>query len=163
MIYALGIRHVGESTARDLADHFGRMASLMAADETQLLEVRDVGEVVAQSILRFFGEAHNRAVIDELRAAAVDWHDGEPKRKVTQGKVSGKTFVITGTLPTLSRDAAKALILTHGGKVSGSVSKKTDYVIVGSDAGSKLAKAEELGIALLDEPGLLTLLDAPSQ
>jgi DNA ligase (NAD+) len=163
VIYALGIRQVGESTARDLADHFGRMASLMTAEEAQLLEVPDVGGVVAQSIRRFFGEAHNRAVIDELRAAAVDWHDGEPRRKVTQGKAAGRTFVITGALPTLSRDAAKALILAHGGKVSGSVSKKTDYVVVGADAGSKLAKAEELGIALLDEPGLLSLLQAPSQ
>lgn len=163
VIHALGIRHVGESTARDLADHFGRMDSLMSADEAQLLEVQDVGGVVAQSLLRFFGEAHNRAVIESLRAAGVEWHDGEPKRKVTEGKAVGKNFVITGTLPTLSRDDAKALILAHGGKVSGSVSKKTDYVVVGAEAGSKLVKAEELGIALLDEPGLLNLLQSPAE
>jgi DNA ligase (NAD+) len=158
VIYALGIRHVGESTARDLADHFGRMDALMNADEASLLGVRDVGPVVAASILRFFAEPHNREVVEALSQAKETWHEGEPRPAIVEGSAAGKTFVITGTLPTLSRDAAKALIESHGGKVSGSVSKKTGYVVAGADPGSKLAKAEELGVAVIDEAGLLRLL-----
>jgi len=159
VIYALGIRHVGESTARDLADHFGRMSALMDADEAALLRVRDVGPVVAASVLRFFAEPHNREVVEKLNRAKESWEEGEPRPAAAEGNAAGKTFVITGTLPTLSRDAAKALIERHGGKVSGSVSKKTSYVVAGADPGSKLVKAEELGVAVIDEAGLLGLLE----
>jgi DNA ligase (NAD+) len=157
-IFALGIRNVGEATARDLARHFGSIDVLMEADAARLLQVPDVGPVVAQSIAGFFGEAHNREVIEQLRAAGVSWEEGAPAA-TPSGVASGKTFVLTGTLPTMSRDEAKALIEARGGKVSGSVSKKTDYVVAGAEAGSKLAKAEELGVAVLDEDGLLRLLD----
>lgn len=158
VIYALGIRHVGETTARDLADHYGRMTDLMAADEASLLGVRDVGPVVAASILRFFAEAHNRDVVEKLGRAKETWQEGDPRPAAKEGSEVGKTFVITGTLPSLSRDEAKALILAHGGKVSGSVSKKTDYVVAGTEPGSKLTKAEELGVSIIDEAGLLRLL-----
>ncbi len=156
-VFALGIRHVGEATARDLADHFGSLDALIAADEAALLEVPDVGPVVAASIARFFAEPHNRDVIAQLRAAGVHWPEG-PRRARAAGALAGLTLVLTGTLPTLSRDDAKALIEAAGGKVAGSVSKKTDYVVAGADAGSKLAKAEELGVAVVDETGLRALL-----
>ncbi|NMG31729.1 NAD-dependent DNA ligase LigA [Aromatoleum evansii] len=157
-IFALGIRNVGEATAKDLARHFGSLDALMDATPESLLAVPDVGPVVAQSIAGFFAEAHNREVIEQLRAAGVKWEEGEPAAPVA-GSASGKVFVLTGTLPTMSRDEAKALIEAHGGKVSGSVSKKTDYVVAGAEAGSKLAKAEELGVAILDEDGLRHLLE----
>lgn len=157
-IFALGIRNVGEATARDLARHFGSLDAVMEADADRLLQVPDVGPVVAESIAGFFGEAHNREVIEQLRAAGVSWEEGAPA-VAPSGLASGKTFVLTGTLPTMSRDDAKALIESHGGKVSGSVSKKTDYVVAGAEAGSKLAKAEELGVAIVDEDGLLRLLE----
>ncbi|MCC4117789.1 NAD-dependent DNA ligase LigA [Aromatoleum toluclasticum] len=157
-IFALGIRNVGEATAKDLARHFGSLDALMDAAPERLVEVPDVGPVVAQSIAGFFAEAHNREVIEQLRAAEVTWEEGEPAAPVT-GSASGKVFVLTGTLPTMGRDEAKALIEAHGGKVSGSVSKKTDYVVAGEEAGSKLAKAEELGVAILDEDGLRRLLE----
>ncbi|MBD5805371.1 DNA ligase [Azoarcus sp. Aa7] len=157
-IFALGVRNVGEATAKDLARHFGSLDALMDATPEQLLEVRDVGPVVAQSIAGFIAEAHNREVIEQLRAAGVTWEEGAPAAPVA-GSASGKVFVLTGTLPTMSRDEAKALIEAHGGKVSGSVSKKTDYVVAGSEAGSKLVKAEELGVAVLDEDGLQRLLE----
>jgi DNA ligase (NAD+) len=158
-IYALGIRHVGEATARDLANHFGSLDALMNASEQALTEANDVGPVLAASIARFFAEPHNRESVEQLRAAGVHWTEGPPR--VTQtatGPLHGLTFVLTGTLPTMSRDDAKGLIEEGGGKVSGSVSKKTDYVVAGADAGSKLAKAEELGIAVLDEAGLRKLI-----
>lgn len=160
VIYALGIRHVGESTARDLADHYGRMSDLLAADEASLACVRDVGPIVAASISRFFAEAHNREVVAALREAGVHWPEGDPRPAIIEGKAVGKTFVITGTLPSLSRDEAKVLIQNHGGKVSGSVSKKTDYLVTGADPGSKLVKAEELGVTVIDEAALLRLLDS---
>jgi DNA ligase (NAD+) len=156
-IFALGIRHVGEATARDLALHFGTMDALVAADENALLEVNDVGPVLAASIASFFAEPHNREGIEQLRAAGVRWPEGAPRARV-QGPLAGLTVVLTGTLPTLSRDDAKALVEAAGGKVAGSVSKKTNYVIAGADAGGKLAKAQELGIAVLDEDGLRALL-----
>jgi DNA ligase (NAD+) len=158
-IFALGIRHVGESTARDLAGHFGNLDALMAADEAQLLEVPDVGPVVAASIAHFFAEPHNREVIERLRAAGIRWQDGAPKRR-EQGPLAGKTLVLTGTLPTWTRDEAKAKIEAAGGKVTGSVSKKTDYVVAGEEAGSKLAKAQELGVRVIDEQTLKELLGA---
>ncbi|MBR0565221.1 NAD-dependent DNA ligase LigA [Azoarcus sp. L1K30] len=157
-IFALGIRNVGEATARDLALHFGSLDAVMAADADRLQQVPDVGPVVAKCIVDFFAEAHNREVIEQLRAAGVRWEEGAPA-PIAAGAHAGKTFVLTGTLPTMTRDEAKALIESHGGKVAGSVSKKTDYVVAGADAGSKLAKAESLGIDIIDEAGLLALLD----
>lgn len=162
-VFALGIRHVGEQTAKDLARHFGTLAALMEADEEALLAVPDVGPVVAASIVAFFKEPHNRAVIDALGKAHA-WQDGEARPVVAAaGPLAGKTLVLTGSLPTLTRDEAKGLIEAAGGKAAGSVSKKTDYVVAGSEAGSKLAKAEELGIAILDEAGLLALLKAKGE
>ena len=158
-IFALGIRHVGESTARDLASHFGSMDALMAADEAALLDVPDVGPVVAQSIARFFAQAHNREVIEQLRAAGVTFAEGPAARPLaSSGAVAGKIFVLTGTLPTLSREQASEMILAAGGKVSGSVSKKTDYVVAGAEAGSKLDKAQALGVKIIDEADLQRLL-----
>ncbi len=160
-IYALGIRHVGEATAKELAVHFGQMDSVMAASEEQLLEVADIGPVVAHSILQFFADPLNRELVAQLRAAGVHWQEHEQAQKVVK-PMQGKTFVLTGTLPNLTRDAAAELIEAAGGKVAGSVSKKTSYVVAGEEAGSKLAKAEELGIAILDEDGLIQLLKKAS-
>ena len=157
-IFALGIRHVGESTARDLARHFGALDRLLAADEAALLQVNDVGPIVATSILRFLGQPHNREVIDQLRAAGVDWPESEGAAPVAAGPLAGKTLVLTGTLPTLSRDEASAMIVAAGGKVSASVSKKTDFVVAGAEAGSKLDKAAALGVQIIDEQALRQLL-----
>jgi DNA ligase (NAD+) len=157
-IYALGIRNVGEATAKDLARHFGRMERLIEADLDALQQVPDVGPVVANSIVQFFSEPHNREVIASLRAAGVHWPEGDGQNAAAGGPLLGKTLVLTGTLPTLSREEAKALIEAAGGKVSGSVSKKTDYVVAGAEAGSKLDKAYSLGVAVIDEPTLNTLL-----
>ncbi len=156
-IFALGMRNVGEATAKDLAKHFGSLDALMQADTEKLLQVNDVGPVVAESITNFFSEAHNLSVINALIDAGIRWPETEGKQQ-SVGKLSGKTLVLTGTLPTMSRDSAKELIEAAGGKVSGSVSKKTDYVVAGAEAGSKLDKAQELGIIILDETGLLELL-----
>src|SRR5487761_2485097 len=156
-IYALGIRHVGEATARDLAQHFGALAPLQAASEAELLEVRDVGPVLAESIRDFFAEGHNRQVIAALQGAGVRWDEHAPRR-AGPAPLAGKTFVLTGTLPRLTRDEAKALLEEAGASVTGSVSKKTDYVVAGADAGSKLARAQELGVAILDEDGMHALL-----
>jgi DNA ligase (NAD+) len=149
-IFALGIRNVGEATAKDLARFFGNLDALMAADLDRLQLVPDVGPVVAASIARFFAEPHNVEVIEQLRAAGVSWPEGAPAASVSSS-ISGKTFVLTGTLPALSRDEAKDMIEALGGKVAGSVSKKTDYVVAGAEAGSKLDKAQTLGITILDE------------
>ena len=157
-IFSLGIRQVGEATARDLARHFGALDALMDADETQLAQVHDVGPVVAASIARFFRQPHNREVIMQLRAAGVRWDEAAPQVAVTSS-LSGKTFVLTGTLPGLSRDRAKEMLEAKGAKVAGSVSKKTDYVVAGADAGSKLARAQELGLVVLDEEALIRLLE----
>ncbi|MFT3821790.1 MAG: NAD-dependent DNA ligase LigA [Rubrivivax sp.] len=159
-IYALGIRHVGEATARDLARHFGALDRVMDATVDQLLQVPDVGPVVAQSIRTFFEQPHNREVVEQLRAAGVRWdeHEGSEAANAVPLPLTGKTLVLTGTLPTLTRDDAKALIEAAGGKVAGSVSKKTFAVVAGEEAGSKLDKARELGITVLDEAGLHTLL-----
>ncbi|HEX5638725.1 MAG TPA: helix-hairpin-helix domain-containing protein, partial [Burkholderiaceae bacterium] len=157
-IYALGIRHVGESTARDLARHFGALEPLEQATEPELLAVPDVGPVVASAIARFFAEPHNREVIAQLRAAGVHWKDSAPQRAAA-GPLVGKTFVLTGTLPTWTRDEAKGRIEAAGGKVAGSVSGKTDYVVAGEEAGSKLDKARALGVAVIDEAALRRLLE----
>ncbi|HYW58720.1 MAG TPA: NAD-dependent DNA ligase LigA [Polaromonas sp.] len=158
-LFGLGIRHVGEATAKELARHFGKLDAVIAASEAQLLEVSDVGPIVAKSIRTFFDQEHNREVVEQLRACGVTWTEGEPAARAPQ-PFSGKTFVITGTLPTLSRDEAKDLVEAAGGKVAGSVSKKTDYVVAGTEAGSKLTKAQELGVAVIDEAQLLALLDS---
>ncbi|TXG87787.1 MAG: NAD-dependent DNA ligase LigA [Rhodocyclaceae bacterium] len=156
-IFALGIRNVGEATAKDLARAFGSLDRLLAADEAALTQVPDVGPIVARCIVEFLAEEHNRQVIDELRAAGVQWEEGEPQTAVS-GAFAGKTFVLTGTLPSLAREEAKALIEAQGGKVAGSVSKKTDYVVAGAEAGSKLDKALALGVPVLDEAQLLEKL-----
>jgi DNA ligase (NAD+) len=157
-VYALGIRHVGEATAKDLALHFGDLDPLIAADEGALLEVNDVGPVLAQSIVRFFAEAHNRQVIDALRQSGVHWPRRPPRAAKSAGRLAGRAFVLTGTLPSMTRDEAQARIEAQGGKVAGSVSKKTDYVVAGATAGSKLVRAQELGVEILDESALLKLL-----
>jgi DNA ligase (NAD+) len=159
-IYALGIRNVGEATARDLARHFGSLEPLKAATQADLQQVQDVGPVVAESMWRFFSEAHNVQVIEALQACGVKWKENEPAPPKGEGPFAGKTFVLTGTLPTLSRDAARSLIESLGGKVSGSVSKKTHYVVAGAESGSKLDRATELGVAVLDESQLLALANA---
>ena len=159
-LYALGIRHVGEATAKDLARHFGSLDSVMAASVEQLLEVDDVGPVVAQSIRTFFEQPHNREVVAQLRAAGIVWDEHDGRADLTPKPLAGLSFVLTGTLATLGREEAKALIEAAGGKVAGSVSKKTSYVVAGAEAGGKLDKARELGVALLDEDGLRALLPA---
>ena len=156
-IYALGIRNVGESTAKDLSAHFGTLQALLDAPSETLLEVNDVGPIVAESILQFFSEPHNRQVIDSMRMLGINWPEHAGKQQAT-GLLQGKVLVLTGTLLTMSRDDAKAMIEAAGGKVSGSVSKKTDYVVAGSDAGSKLETAQTLGVTVLDEAGLKALL-----
>jgi DNA ligase (NAD+) len=154
-IFGLGIRHVGESTAKDLAKHFGDIHALMDAQMDELLMVNDVGPVVADSIMSFMSEPHNREVIEQLLASGIEFQKEE---RTTTVDLSGKTFVLTGTLPTLSRDQAKELLEAAGAKVAGSVSQKTSFVVAGSEAGSKLDKATELGIPILDEVALLKLL-----
>jgi DNA ligase (NAD+) len=148
---------VGEATAKDLARHFGGIDALMAAGEGVLQQVPDVGPVVAQSVAQFFAEPHNREVIAQLVAAGVHWEEGAGS-PISTSPISGKIFVLTGTLPSLTRDEAKERIEALGGKVSGSVSKKTDYVVAGAEAGSKLAKAQELGVVVLDEIQLKEML-----
>jgi DNA ligase (NAD+) len=157
-IYALGIRHVGEATAKELAAHFGNIDGLLQASEEQLLEVADIGPVVARSLLAFFADPLNRELVEQLRAAGIHWPENLPAAGGSKFLL-GKTFVLTGSLPTLTRDAAAAMIEAAGGKVTGSVSKKTSYVVAGAEAGSKLTKAEELNIPILDEDGLRTLLE----
>ena len=157
-IFALGIRNVGEATAKDLARHFGNLDTLMAADMDRLQQVPDVGPVVAASIARFFAEPHNIEVIEQLRAGGVSWPEGVPSA-AANSPIAGKTFVLTGALPTLTRDEAKDMIEALGGKVAGSVSKKTDYVVAGAEAGSKLDKAQALGVTILDEMQFRGLLE----
>ncbi|MFO1282188.1 MAG: NAD-dependent DNA ligase LigA [Burkholderiales bacterium] len=156
-VYALGIRQVGEATARDLARHFGSLDRLVGADEAALTTVPDVGPVVARSIASFFAEQHNRAVVERLREAGVRWTETDGAAP-TAGPLAGLTLVLTGTLPTLTRDEAKAMIEAAGGKAAGSVSKKTAYVVAGEEAGGKLEKARELGIPVVDEDGLKALV-----
>jgi DNA ligase (NAD+) len=156
-VFGLGIRHVGEATAKALARHFGTLDAIMTAKEEELLEVSDVGPIVAKSLRTFFDQPHNLEVVEQLRACGVTWQEGPPAF-VAPKPLAGKTFVITGTLPSLSRDEAKDRVEAAGGKVAGSVSKKTDYVVAGAEAGSKLLKAQELGVAVIDEAALLQML-----
>lgn len=157
-LFGLGIRHVGEATAKELARHFGKLNAIMDASPEELLQVSDIGPIVAESLHTFFAQAHNREVIKDLRDCGVCWTEGEPAPVVSK-PLAGKTFVITGTLPSLSRDEARNLIEAAGGKVAGSVSKKTSFVVAGSEAGSKLERAVELGLAVLNEQDLRGLLD----
>ncbi len=159
LLFALGIRDVGESTAKTLARHFGALDPLMAADQATLITVPDVGPIVAARIAHFFAEAHNREVIAALRANGVHWTEGEPQR-AADGPLAGKTVVLTGGLASMSRDEAGAKLEALGAKVSGSVSKKTGIVVAGEAAGSKLAKATELGLEIWDEAKLLAFLQA---
>ena len=158
LIYALGIRNVGEQTAKDLARHLGSMDALLQADVSTLMQVPDVGPVVADSIVAFFAEVHNREVLARMQAAGVHWQDMPAQQAA--GPLMGKSVVLTGTLPNLSRDDAKTLIEAAGGKVSGSVSAKTHWVVAGEAAGSKLEKAQSLGIAILDEAEFLKRLQS---
>jgi DNA ligase (NAD+) len=174
-LFGLGIRHVGESTAKDLAKHFGNLDAIMNASAEELLQVNDVGPVVAQSLHGFFAEPHNREVVEQLRACGITWPEsaGTKGTKDTNtapigefgggsnvGPFAGKTVVLTGTLPTLSRDDAKDKLEAAGAEVSGSVSKKTDFVVAGAEAGSKLDKAVELGVKVIDEAEMLRMLSA---
>lgn len=156
-IYGLGIRNVGEATAKDLSLHFGHLQALLDADTEALLQVNDVGPIVAESILQFLSESHNREVIESMRKLGVHWPENAGKQQAT-GALVGKVFVLTGTLPQLSRDEAQALIEAAGGKVTSSVSKKTHYVVAGAEAGSKLEKALALNVAVIDEAALMQLL-----
>ena len=158
-IFGLGIRHVGEATAKELARHFGKLDAIMDAPIDALLQVSDVGPIVAISLRTFFDQPHNREVVEQLRACGVTWQETEPAPKAFM-PLSGKTFVITGTLPNLSRDEAKEQVEAAGGKVAGSVSRKTDYLVAGADAGSKLVKAQALDVVVIDEAALLVLLAA---
>src|SRR5437016_13598535 len=151
VIYGLGIRFVGERTAQFLAEHFGSLDAIMQASAEELEEVNEVGPRIAESIVEFFSDPHNRKLVDDLRKAGLTL-TGKKKEKGT--KLAGKTFVLTGTLERHTRDEAKRMIEDAGGRVSGSVSKKTDYVVAGSDAGSKLDKARELGVSVIGEEDL---------
>jgi DNA ligase (NAD+) len=155
VLLGLGIRHVGERTAQALAQEFGSMEALMAASEEELTRVNDIGPKVAATVREFFSNERNLALVERLRGFGLTF---TAERKVRGTALEGKTFVLTGTLPTLTRDEAKERIEAAGGKVSGSVSKKTSYVVAGEEAGSKLEKAQQLGVAVLDEAALLAML-----
>jgi DNA ligase (NAD+) len=159
-LYGLGIRDVGESTAATLATHFGTLEALQQADLPTIQQAPDVGPVVAAHIRHFFDQEHNREVVEDLRRQGVQWPAMEARAAATQGALVGKTFVITGTLASMSRDQAAERITALGGKVSGSVSKKTAYLVAGTEAGSKLTKAQELGVPVLDEAAFLKLLES---
>jgi DNA ligase (NAD+) len=156
-VFGLGIRHVGEATAKELVRHFGKLDAIMDATVDQLLQVPDVGPIVANSIRTFFDQAHNREVVEQLRACGLTWTEGEASAGASL-PLTGQTYVLTGTLPSLSRDQAKDMLEALGAKVAGSVSKKTHGVVAGAEAGSKLDKARELGIPVLDEAALLAMV-----
>ncbi len=157
-LFALGIREVGEATAASLASHFGSLPAIESAPVDDLTKVADVGPIVAQRVRSFFDEQHNVDVVRRLQDSGVHWADSDPMTVANDGALSGKVFVITGTLPTMTRDQAKSLIIQQGGKVTGSVSSKTDFLVAGEKAGSKLSKAQQLEIQILDEAALLELL-----
>jgi len=157
-LYALGIREVGEATAANLASYFGSLPAVRDATVDDLTRVPDVGPVVARRVRNFFQEQHNLDVIDRMQSLGVHWSDSAPMKIAENGPLSGKTFVITGTLPSMTRDEAKSLIQNEGGKVTGSVSSKTDFLVAGEQAGSKLAKAQKLEVPVLDEDGLRKII-----
>jgi DNA ligase (NAD+) len=160
-LLALGIRHVGEATAQLLAQHFGDLDPLLSASQEEISAIEGIGPVIAESVARTLADPRNAGEIAALRALGLRWPTSAPRARgsAVEGPLAGKTFVLTGTLPTLTRSEAKARIQAAGGKVTGSVSKKTHYVVAGSEAGSKLDAARELAIPVLDEAGLLALLD----
>jgi DNA ligase (NAD+) len=160
LVYALGIRHVGERTAAILANHFGSLAKLAAASVEELSQIVEIGEVVAAAIAEWFAQPRNQKLLEKLQAAGVLMEVASPVGRRVARVFEGKQFVLTGTLPTLKRDEAKAYIETRGGRVTGSVSKKTDFLVAGEDAGSKLTKAQELGTPVIDEGELLRLGEA---
>ena len=151
LLFGLGIFHVGAGVAKALARAFPTVDDLFAASVDQLAEVEDVGEVIAESVTQWFGDDRNRKLMERLRAAGLNLNSSLYAAASAIGPFSGKTFVLTGTLPTMSREQASAKIESLGGKVSSSVSKKTDYVLAGEEAGSKLEKAQKLGVKILDE------------
>ena len=157
-LYALGIREVGEATAAALASYFGKLDAIIAASEEDLVAVSDVGPIVALRIRAFFDETHNLDVIKALQEYGVHWEESEPQRNPSDGPLAGKTFVLTGTMSSMTRDEAKQKIQACGGKVTGSVSKKTSFIVNGEKPGSKLQKAQNLGVETLDESALVALL-----
>jgi DNA ligase (NAD+) len=160
VLLGLGIRHVGERTAQALAEHFGNIDDIIAADIDTLTAINDIGPKVAETIHEFFLNERNLALVQRLKKVGLTM---SAEKRVRGTTLEGLTFVLTGTLPTLTRDAAKERIESAGGHVSGTVSKKTNYVVAGEEAGSKLDKAQSLGVPILDEPGLLALLEAPAK
>ena len=156
-VFSLGIHSVGETTAQTLANHFSTLENIIKADEEKLLEVADVGPIVAENLLTFFKQKHNKEVVEQLLAVGINWPKIK-KKAMDEQPLVGKTFVVTGTLETMGRNDAKSALQDLGAKVSGSVSKKTDYVVVGENAGSKATKATDLGITILDETALIKLL-----
>jgi DNA ligase (NAD+) len=158
LLFGLGIREVGEATALALARHFGSLDRLMSADAASIEQVPDVGPIVAAHVAAFFGSDEHRRVIKTLQHQGVHWPDLPPAAPTAADPLAGKTFVLTGTLATLTREQAQEALVARGAKVSASVSKKTSYVVAGAEAGSKLAKARELNVAVLDEAELLKLL-----
>lgn len=161
-LYALGITQVGETTAQVLAQHFGTLEGLMTADADSLQGVADVGPIVARSIRTFFDQSHNSEQVERLRQLGVHWPEHQPDKGFTSQPLAGKTFVLTGTLASMTRNEAKARLQALGGKVTSSVSGKTDYVVAGADPGSKVRKAESLGVSVLEEVGLLKLIEVES-
>ena len=157
-LYGLGIRDVGETTASSIAAHYGKLTSIMEADEQSLQTVPDVGPVVASRIHSFFAEKHNQEVIKSLIDSGLTWKESKPSPKKADGPLSGKTFVLTGTLSSMTRDEAKEKIQAAGGKVTGTVSRKTDFVVYGDKAGSKLTKAQNLGIETIDDASFQKIL-----
>jgi DNA ligase (NAD+) len=157
-LFALGIREVGEATAAGVAAHYGRLERIVAAGEEDLQGVPDVGPIVAAHIHAFFAEPHNVDVIERMQECGVNWPDIDSNAAPNDGPLHGKILVVTGTLPSLSRDEAKSLIVSAGGKVTSSVSSKTDYLVAGEKAGSKLAKAEKLNVEILDEEAFKALI-----
>jgi len=157
-LYGLGIREVGEATASSLAAHYGKLTAIMEADEESLQTVQDVGPIVASRIHSFFAEKHNQTVIRSLIDSGLTWKETKPSPKTADGPLFGKTFVLTGTLSNMTRDEAKDKIQAAGGKVTGSVSKKTNFVVYGDNSGSKLTKAQKLGIETIDEDALEKIL-----
>jgi DNA ligase (NAD+) len=158
-LYALGIRDVGEATALALARHFGDVTTLRHATAEEIQRVPDVGPVVGANVAAYFSDAENSAILDRLLASGITW-PALPTEANAVGELTGKTFVLTGTLESMTREAAQEAIVARGGKVSGSVSKKTHYVVAGAEAGSKLKKAQDLGLTVLDEAAFQALLAA---
>jgi len=158
VIFALGIRHVGEALARSLATHFGSMDALMNASEEELLKVEDIGPIVAKSISDFFRQEANRRVVERLKEAGVSMTEKKEERSVAE-EFAGKTFVFTGALRAMTRDKAQEIVVSFGGKAGSSVSRKTDYVVAGEEAGSKLAKARELGVKVISEDEFLAMIE----